>query len=129
MKLLPKVHKLTDTASPTNLDKLTERPIITAHSWTTSNPSRLLGTELDNIIFQLKTVFKERNIPFPLIYNSTDLLDLLHDFYRDDIGKYTLTTFHFTSLYKNISYPDTINAIIISCKLLNLPTFLQRPFT
>ena len=87
MKLLPKVHKLTDTASPSNLNKLTGRPIITAHSWTTSNPSRLLGTELDKIIFQLKNVFKERNIPFPLIYNSTDLLDLLHNFYIDDVDK------------------------------------------
>ena len=104
MKLLPKVHKLTDTASPTNLDKLTERPIITAHRLTTSNPSRLLGTELDNIIFQLKTVFKERNIPFPLIYNSTDLLNLQHDFYIDDIDKYTLTTFDFTSLYMNYEH-------------------------
>ena len=34
MKLLPKVYKLTDTASPSNLDKLTGRPIITAHSLT-----------------------------------------------------------------------------------------------
>ena len=98
MKLLPKVHKLTDFASPSNLDKLTGRPIITAHSWTTSNPSRLLGTELDKIILQLKDIFKERDIPFPLIYNSRDLLDLPHDFYVDDIDKYTLTTFDFTSL-------------------------------
>ena len=58
MKLVPKVHKLTDTAFTTNLDKPAGRPIITAHSWTTSNPSRLLGTELEKIIFQLKTVFK-----------------------------------------------------------------------
>ena len=87
MKLLPKVHKLTDTASPSNLNKLTGRPIITAHSWTTSNPSRLLGTELNKIIFQLKNIFKERNIPFPLIYNCTDLSDLLHHFYIDSIDK------------------------------------------
>ena len=125
MKLLPKVHKLTDTASPSNLDKLTGRPIITAHSWTTSNPSRLLGTELDKIILQLKDIFKERNIPYPLIYNSTDLLDLLHNFYVDDIDKFTLTTFDFTSLYTNISYSDTIHAIITSCNLLNLPTFYR----
>ena len=125
MKLLPKVHKLTDTGSPSNLDKLTGRPIITAHSWTTSNPSRLLGTELDKIILQLKDIFKERNIPYPLIYNSTDLLDLFHNFYVDDIDKFTLTTFDFTSLYTNISYPDTIHAIITSCKLLNLPTFYR----
>ena len=118
MKLLPKVHKLTDTASPSNLDKLTGRPITTAHSWTTSNPSRLLGTELDKIILQLKDIFKERNIPYPLIYNSTDLLDLLHNFYVDDIDK-------FTSLYTNISYSDTIHAIITSCNLLNLPTFYR----
>ena len=32
MKLLPKVHKLTDTASPSDFDKLTGRPIITAHN-------------------------------------------------------------------------------------------------
>ena len=57
MKLLPKVHKLTDTASPSNLNKLTGRSIITAHSWTTSNPSRSLGTELDKIILQLKDIF------------------------------------------------------------------------
>ena len=117
MKLLPKVHKLTDTGSPSNLDKLT------AHSWTTSNPSRLLGAELDKIILQLKDIFKERNIPYPLIYNSTDLLDLFHNFYVGDIDKITLTTFDFTSLYTNISYPDTIHAIITSCKLLNLPTY------
>ena len=125
MKLLPKVHKLTDAASPSNLNKLTGRPIITAHSWTTSNPSRLLGTELDKIILRLKDIFEERNIPYPLIYNSTDLLDLLHDFYVDDIDKFTLTTFDFTSLYTNISFSDTIHAIITSCKLLALPTFYR----
>ena len=69
--------------------------------------------------------FKERDIPFPIIYNSTDLLDLLHNFYIDDIDNYTLTTFDFTSLYTNISYPDTINAIITSCKILNLSTFYR----
>ena len=60
MKLLPKVHKLDTTASTDNLDKLTGRPIITAHSWITSNPSRLLGTELDNIILQLKDLFSSQ---------------------------------------------------------------------
>ena len=50
MKLLPKVHKLDRPASPNNITELTGRPIITAHSWTTSYPSRLLGTELDFII-------------------------------------------------------------------------------
>ena len=61
MKLLPKVHKLDGPASHDNLTELAGRPIITAHS---SNPSRLLGTELDNIIFQLKDFFKERDIIF-----------------------------------------------------------------
>ena len=121
MKLLPKVHKLDDTASTHNLNKLTGRPIITAHSWITSNPSRLLGNELDNIILQLKNLFTERNIPFPLIYNSTDLIHKLQNFNIDNLDNYNLTTFDFTSLYTNISYPDTINAIITSCKLLNLP--------
>ena len=45
MKLLPKVHKLKDLASATALPHLTGRPIITAHSWITSNPSRLLGQD------------------------------------------------------------------------------------
>ena len=54
MKLLPKVHKLERPATYNNITDLTGRPIITAHSWTTSNPSRLLGTELDKIILQLK---------------------------------------------------------------------------
>ena len=53
-KLLPKVHKLDRPASHNNITELTGRSTITAHSWTTSNPSRLLGTELDNIILQLK---------------------------------------------------------------------------
>ena len=55
MKLLPKVHKLISTASPNNVTDLTGRPIITAHSWTTSNISRLLGTELDNTFYNSKT--------------------------------------------------------------------------
>ena len=125
MKLLPKVHKLSSTASPSNLNQLTGRPIITAHSWTTSDLSRLLGTELDNIILQLKDIFAKRDIPFPLIYNSTDLLDLLHKFNINNIDNYTLTTFDFTSLYTNISYSDTIHAIITSCKILNLPIFYR----
>ena len=38
MKLLPKVHKPDKPASCDNLNKLTGRPIITAHSWITSSP-------------------------------------------------------------------------------------------
>ena len=121
MKLLPKVHKLDSPASNANLNKLTGRPIITAHSWITSNPSRLLGTELDNIILRLKDLFLERNILFPLIYNSTDLLNLLDKITITNIDDYCLTTFDFTSLYTNITFSDTIRAIIISCKLLNMP--------
>ena len=60
-----------------NLTKLTGRPIITAHSWITSNPLCLLGIELDRITLQLKNLFKERNIPYPLIYNWYDLLLML----------------------------------------------------
>ena len=125
MKLLPKVHKLDETASTDNLNKLTGRPIITAHSWLTSNPSRLLGTELDNLILGLKDLFSTQNIPFPLIYNSTDLLNLLHNINIDHIDNFCLTTFDFTSLYTNISYHDTIHAIVTSCKLLNLPNFYR----
>ena len=47
MKLLPKVHKLDKPASYDNLNKLTGRPIITAHSWITSNPSRVSPWELN----------------------------------------------------------------------------------
>ena len=65
MKLLPKVHKLDRPASHDNFTELTGRPIITTHSWTTSKPLRLLGTEPDNIILQLKYFFKERDIIFP----------------------------------------------------------------
>ena len=120
---LPKVHKLDNLASTTNLTKLTGRPIIIAHSWITSyfNPSRLLGQELDSIILQLKTYFDTHNIPFPLIYNSSELLDKLQQTYMEDITSYSLTTFDFTSLYTNISYRNTIQAIITSCNLLNLP--------
>ena len=120
MKLLPKVHKLKDLASATALPHLTGRPIITAHSWITSNPSRLLGQELDKLILRLKDLFAQRNFTFPLLYNSFDLLDELQAFTISDIRKYTLTTFDFTSLYTNISHPDTIHAIN-TCKLLDLP--------
>ena len=125
MKLLPKVHKLTSTASPSNLDLLTGRPIITAHSWTTSNVSKLLGTKLDNIIKQLKDLFHSKNIHFPLIYNSSELIDLLQQQHVTDINNSKLTTFDFTSLYTKISFQDTINAIVSSCKLLNFPNFYR----
>ena len=125
MKLLPKVHKLTTTASPRNLDLLTGRPIITAHSWTTSNVSKLLGTELDNIIKQLKDLFHSRNIHFPLIYNSSELIDLLQQQHVTDINHSKLLTFDFTSLYTKISFQDTINAIVSSCKLLNFSNFYR----
>ena len=98
MKLLPKVHKLTSTASTSNLKDLTGRPIITAHSWTTSNPSRLLGTELDTIILRLKDLFAIKNIHFSLIYNSTEVTDLLQQQHISDIDNYCLKQ-HLTSLH------------------------------
>jgi hypothetical protein len=127
MKLLPKVHKLISTASPNNVTDLTGRPIITAHSWTTSNISRLLGTELDNIILQLKNLFIFKNIQFPLIYNSSELIDLLQKQHITDINDFQLTTFDFTSLYTKITFQNTINAIISSCKLLKFSR-LHRDF-
>ena len=62
MKLLPTVHKLDRPASHNNITELTGGMIITctAHSWTTLNPSRLLRTELDNIILRLKDFFKNK---------------------------------------------------------------------
>jgi hypothetical protein len=127
MKLLPKIHKLISTASPNNVTDLTGRPIITAHSWTTSNISRLLGTELDNIILQLKNLFISKNIQFPLIYNSSELIDLLQKQHITDINDFQLTTFDFTSLYTKITFQNTINAIISSCKLLKFSR-LHRDF-
>ena len=50
------------------------------------------------------------------------LLDKLHITNMYDL---CLTTFDFTSLYTNISYHDTTRAIIMSCKLLNLPNFYR----
>lgn len=120
MKLLTKVHKLDHSVSRTNLHKLTGRPIITAHGWITSNPSRLLGTKLDSIISRLERFLF---LTFPLIYNSTDLIDKLQDVNIATLYNYrltTFTTFDFTSLYTNISYHDATHAIVTSCKLLNL---------
>ena len=122
MKLLPKVHKLHHPASTDKLAQLTGRPIITAHSWVTYKPSRLLGEELDKLLFQIRDIFKNRQIKFLLLNNSFDLLVELQNIRINDIDKYTLTTFDFTSLYTNISYPDAIHAIIDACKLLNKPT-------
>ena len=126
MKLLPKFHKLSSSASPHLLDKLTGRPIITAHSRTTSNISKLLGTELDNIILKLKDHFVTQNIPFPLIYNSSDLIDKLEQFTVKNIHDYNLTIFDFSSLYTKITYQDKTSAIIQSCKLLHLPNFYRE---
>ena len=120
------VHKLDKPTSHNNLTKLTGRPIITAHSWITSNPSCLLGIELDRITLQLKNLFKEQNIPYPLIYNSYDLLLMLDKLHIINMYDLCLTTFDFTSLYTNISYHDTTRAIIMSRKLLNLPNFYRN---
>lgn len=125
MKLLPKVHKVDKPASNDNITELTVRPIITTHSWVTSNPSRILETELDGIILQLKTLFTERNNFVNLIYNSTDLLLLLNNLHITNMCDYCFTTYDFTSLYTNISHHDTVHAIITSCKLLNLPDFYR----
>ena len=72
------------------------------------------------LILQLKNLFKERNKPYPLIYNSYDLLLLL-----DKLHITNNCTTCVTSLYTNISYHDTTRAIIMSCKLLNLPNFYR----
>ena len=125
MKLLPKAHKLTEPASPSNLNKLTARPIITAHSWIMSNPSKLLGKELASLITKLKHLFETHNLNFPLIYNSMDLINKMQHLHVQDIDNLCLTTFDFTSLYTNISHQATINAIIAAWKLLDLPNFYR----
>ena len=78
------------------------------------------------LILQLKNLFKERNIPYPLIYNSYDLLLMLDKLHITNMYDLCLTTFDFTSLYTNISYHDTTRTIIMSCKLLNLPNFYRN---
>ena len=120
MKLHLKVHKLSSPASPDNLNQLTGQPIITAHSWTTLNVSKLLGTELDSVILQLKNLCISQDKPFPLIYNSSELVDILQQHHITDIKSFKLTIFYFSSLYTNITFQDTINAIIKSCELLKL---------
>ena len=77
------------------------------------------------LILQLKNLFKEQNMPYPLIYNSYDLLLLLDKLHITNMCDFCLTTFDFTSLYTNISYHDTTRAIIMSCNLLNLPNFYR----
>ena len=63
-------------------------------------------------------------IPFnlKLICFTAFLLDKLH---ITNMYDFCLTTFDFTYLYTNISYHDTTRAIIMSCKLLNLPNFYR----
>ena len=93
-----------------NLTKLTGRPIITTHSWITSNPSclDLPGIELDRIILQLKNLFKEWNIPYPLIYNPYDLLLMLDKLRINNMYDLCLTTFDFTSLFTPTYHTMTI---------------------
>ena len=129
MKLLPKIHKLTSTASPHNLDLLTGRPIITAHSWTTSNVSKLLGNELDNIINQLNDLFNSQNFHFPLISNSSELIDLLQQPHVTDINNSKLTTLSRTqsmlsSLVANSSTFTVIFYLILMILLTTETTFL-----
>ena len=81
-------------------------------------------TALDTY-FATEKPFKERNIPYPLIYNSYDLLLLLDKLHITNMYDLCLTTFDFTSLYTNISYHDTTRTIIMSWKLLNLPNFYR----
>ena len=60
MKLLPKVHTVnwTDLLHTTTLQNLLADQLLPhTASWTTSNPSRLLRTEVDNIL-RLKDFFK-----------------------------------------------------------------------
>ena len=75
MNIYPKVHKLHHEASPNNLTDLKGRPIITAHSWITSNPSRLLGLELDSLINKLHLKFSEHNLSFPILKNTHQLIN------------------------------------------------------
>jgi hypothetical protein len=76
--IFPKVHKLEHTTSPDNLNLLKGCQIITAHSWITSYPSRLLGTELDNIIISFKDLFIENNFTFPILKSLLELTDKLN---------------------------------------------------
>ena len=78
------------------------------------------------LILQLKNLFKERNIPYPLSYNSYKLLLMLDKLHITNMYDLCLTTFDFTSLYTNISSHDTTRAIIMSCKLLNMPNFYRN---
>lgn len=127
--LYPKLHKLTNDASPSNLKILKGRPIITAHSWITSNPSKFLGRELNNIIEQLKDLFLENNSNFPIISSSFELLKHINNINIDSYFNYiNFITFDFSSLYTNIKISDTITAIINSCKLLKLPILFTTQY-
>ena len=99
---------LTKPTSHNNLTKLTRKPnyyhrpkldhikpFMSTRNWT--------GVR---IILQLKNLFKERNIPYPLIYNSYDLLlmlDKLHITNMYDLCLTTLTSHPFTPTYHTMT--------------------------
>ena len=89
-------------ASPNNLTKLKGRPIITAHSWITSNP--FISTELDTVIDKFRKSFLENNLPL-IVLNNTD--HTLNNLNIPNITYFTFISFYFSSLYTNITQQDT----------------------
>ena len=106
MNLMPKVHKLSDPASPANEGDLKGRPIITAHSWSTVEASKFLQEKLRDILVDFKLFLSINGYQCPVLKDSKELLGALETLKLDNNESYTFVTFDFKDLYTNILYED-----------------------
>lgn len=77
MNLMPKVHKLSAPASPSNAKELKGRPIITAHSWCTVEASKFLQSKLRGITHSFKKYLESKGVNCTILGDSKELVDVI----------------------------------------------------
>lgn len=126
MSIQPKVHKLKDPACPNNEFMLKGRPIITAHSWIATEPSKLLGHHLKSIINQTKIFLSDCKLPFTIISDSNTFINHIKNIPIDNfLDPFFLISFDFENLYTNITHDSTVHTINYFCNMLKIDDALK----
>ncbi len=116
LNLMPKVHKLSEPASPDNEAELRGRPIVTGYGWCTVGGSKLLQKKLQVILGKLKDRMLREGFFSTILNSSKALVESIKEIPVRRIENFMFVTFDFKDLYTNILFEDAQRVIKDCCE-------------
>ena len=104
MNIVPKVHKLTESADSYAESTLKGRPIVNGYATVNTEPSKLLGKLFKNCLDKMMELFHRKDIHYPIVNSSRQVIDRISvlDLKAKNPDNIYFISYDFSALYTSI---------------------------